>query len=619
MTITAATHATAQPPGRGLTMGQYAEDKKLPVDFLAGLGVTEHVWADGHPYLRMPYLDENGELLAARMRHSMTEGFSWRSGDHAHPYGLPFLASAREVGYLVVPEGESDFGTLRFHGVPALALPGAATWKPAWDDYLEGFEIVYVVIEPDQGGEAMRHWVSSSRARERVRFIEMPADCKDPSALHIASPEHFDERWAELMDAAVPWSELDREETAARLSVAHLESQALIGQPDILRCFVNALHAEGVVGEARAAMLLFLCAVSRLLTHPVSAVVKGPSSAGKSFITDAVLRYFPSAAYYVLTAMSERALVYTEEEFEHRIIVINEAKGLGEFAEYLVRSYQSEGHLRYETVETTAQGIKPRVIEKQGPIALILTTTAVSLHKENETRQFSIPVTDTPEQTKAIFLAQADEAQPDPDRYRAWHALQEVLAAETNQVTIPFASVLAQGTIPAGVRMRRDFRALLTLVRAHALLLQESRERDLQARIIATPDDYAAVHELVADLIGEGVQAAVPRTVRETVEAVVALQGMNHAPVNVTKVAQHLGIDKSSASRRVKAAIALDYLANDGLEGRPARLTKDEDLPEERLVLPTPEQLRSCMVAHQIAGETPSPLPLDVDEVEEHL
>ena len=110
-----------------------------------------------------------------------------------------------------------------------------------------------------------------------------------------------------------------------------------------------------------------------------------------------------------------------------------------------------------------------------------------------------------------------------------------------------------------------------------------------------------------------------PVTVRETVEAVVALQGMNHAPVNVTKVAQHLGIDKSSASRRVKAAIALDYLANDGLEGRPARLTKDEDLPEERLVLPTPEQLRSCMVAHQIAGETPSPLPLDVDEVEEHL
>ena len=617
MTINAATHATAQPPDRGLTLEQYAQAKKLPVDFLAGLGVTEHVWSDGHPYLRMPYLDENGQLLAARLRHSMTEGFAWRSGDHAHPYGLPFLASAREVGYLVVPEGESDFGTFRYHGIPALAVPGAATWKPAWDDYLNGFEIVYVIIEPDKGGEAMRHWVSSSRAREHVRLVSMPAEFKDPSALHVADPETFPERWAELMATAVPWSELDREETAARLSVARLESQTLIGQPDILQRFVAALHAEGVVGEARSAKLLYLCAVSRLLTHPVSAVVKGPSSAGKSFITDAVLKYFPSAAYYVLTAMSERALVYTEEEFEHRIIVIHEANGLGEFAEYLVRSYQSEGHLRYETVETTAQGIRPRVIEKQGPIAVILTTTAVSLHKENETRQFSIPVTDTPEQTKAIFLAQADEAQPDSDRYLAWHALQEVLAAGTNQVTIPFARVLAQGTAPAGVRMRRDFRALLTLMCAHTLLHQESRERDLQARIIATPDDYAAVHDLVADLIGEGVQAAVPRTVRETVEAVAVLQSMKYTHVTVTKVAQHLGIDKSSASRRVKAAIDLDYLVNDAVEGRPARLAKGEDLPEERLVLPTPSQLYSCMVARQIAGETPSPLPLGVSETEE--
>ena len=62
-------------------------------------------------------------------------------------------------------------------------------------------------------------------------------------------------------------------------------------------------------------------------------------------------------------------------------------------------------------METTAEGIRPRVIEKKGPIALILTTTAVGLHKENETRLFSIPVTDTREQTKAIFRAQVDQTE----------------------------------------------------------------------------------------------------------------------------------------------------------------------------------------------------------------
>ena len=37
-------------------------------------------------------------------------------------------------------------------------------------------------------------------------------------------------------------------------------------------------------------------------------------------------------------------------------------------------------------------------------------------------------------------------------------------------------------------------------------------------------EDYAAVHELAADLVSAGVRASVPPTVRETVEAVKALK-----------------------------------------------------------------------------------------------
>ena len=145
--------------------------------------------------------------LAARLRVSLGGGFRWRSGDHPHLYGLPYLSAAREGGEIVVCEGESDWQTLRFHGIHALALPGASTWKPAWDDYLEGFQVVTVVIEPDRGGEAMRNWVASSRARERVRLVLMPTEFKDPSALHVDDPERFDERWAGLLAAAVPWRE----------------------------------------------------------------------------------------------------------------------------------------------------------------------------------------------------------------------------------------------------------------------------------------------------------------------------------------------------------------------------------------------------------------------------
>ncbi len=53
---------------------------------------------------------------------------------------------------------------------------------------------------------------------------------------------------------------------------------------------------------------LYLVVTSRLLDKPVSAIVKGPSSGGKSYITQRVLDYFPESAYYALSAMSERAL-----------------------------------------------------------------------------------------------------------------------------------------------------------------------------------------------------------------------------------------------------------------------------------------------------------------------
>jgi hypothetical protein len=57
-----------------------------------------------------------------------------------------------------------------------------------------------------------------------------------------------------------------------------------------------------------------------------------------------------------------------------------------DFATYLIRSLLSEGRLRYETVEKNKEGLVPRLIEREGPTGLIVTTTSLRLHPENETR-----------------------------------------------------------------------------------------------------------------------------------------------------------------------------------------------------------------------------------------
>ena len=263
--------------------------------------------------------------------------------------------------------------------------------------------------------------------------------------------------------------------------------------PDILSEMAQFVRARGLVGEERIAKLIYLAATSRLLPRIVSVAVKGPSSGGKSFLVETVLKLFPPEAFYVLTAMSDRALAYGEDSLAHRIIVLYEAAGLtGDFASYLIRSLLSEGRICYETVEKTNEGLKARRIERDGPTGLITTTTAVALHPENETRLLSVNVTDTPEQTQLIMRTQARRKSCTIDLDLApWHALQQALALERAQVFVPFAGELADLVPPVAVRLRRDFPTVLALIEAHAILHQASRERNAEGEIVATFEDYS--------------------------------------------------------------------------------------------------------------------------------
>jgi MarR family len=369
--------------------------------------------------------------------------------------------------------------------------------------------------------------------------------------------------------------------------------------PNILERFAAKLAQSGVAGEVRTAKLLYLAVTSRLLEKPVSIALKGPSSGGKSYLTEQVLRFFPKSAFYSLTAMSEKALAYSEEPLSHRILVIFEAAGMsGEFATYLIRSLLSEGCIRYELVEKTAEGLRPRLIERQGPTGLLITTTAVKLHPENETRLLSLTVTDTQDQTRAVMAALAEEAGEAGPNVEPWHALQVWLESAEHRVSIPYARILADLIPPVAVRLRRDFGALLNLMRAHALLHQASRDRDGKGRVIATIEqDYAAVRELVADLVSEGIEATVPTTVRETVEHVKRLrEDSNGEPVTVTDLARELKLDRSAVSRRVRNAKDRGYLRDlEDNPRKPSRLIPGDDLPDDLQILPKPKDVRAGM------------------------
>ena len=379
-------------------------------------------------------------------------------------------------------------------------------------------------------------------------------------------------------------------------TVAQFNGQppSLACEPHILRCFSNALAQLGLVGEGRLAELTFLGVVSRLLDRPVSVAVKGPSSGGKSYVVATVLRFFPPSAFLEFTAMSERALVYSKEPLQHRVVILYEAAGLAsDFGSYIIRSLLSEGRLRYETVISTKNGLEPRRIEREGPTGLITTTTSIKLHPENETRLISIHVNDSREQTAAIMAAIANEVEPSVD-FGPWHTLQHWLVAGEHRVNIPFGQELVAKIKPRAIRLRRDISTMFALIKSHAILHQLSRERDPSGRIVATIDDYAAIHDLVDDLLSAGVEASVTSTVRETVQAAARLCA-SESETTIAAITRELKLDRSVVSRRVNHAIDQGYMRaieEGGGRGKPKRVALDEPMPADDPLLPSPQEVR---------------------------
>ncbi|HUW15341.1 MAG TPA: hypothetical protein VM537_36860, partial [Anaerolineae bacterium] len=586
----------AAPPAAGLTLEAYAEAKRLPLAYLKDeLGLSQITY-QGQTAVRMPYLDQEGAEIGVRFRLALggNNRFRWRRGSRVCPYGLSRLHLARQAGTILLVEGESDAQTLWHHGLPALGLPGASTWRAEWAELLADLR-VYVWREPDGGGNAFLELIGQSLPG--AFFLVPPEGIKDISDQHVAGGD-VRGLIARLMDEARPIAGLLQARAQQEHEAALLQAGTLVQEPDLLVAFQELVLRLGLAGEERNAKLLYLALSSRMLDRPVSICIKGPSSSGKSFLLETVLRTFPEAAFYAYSAMSPLALAYGQESLVHRFMIFYEVTGIGsEMADYLVRSLLSEGRIRYKTVVPTRDGNVELELNREGPTGLLVTTTSAGLHPENETRLLSINVRDDPEQTRAVLQATAQSAnddRPEPPDLAPWHALQRWLDGGEHRVSIPYADWLAVNTTSAAVRLRRDFGALLRLIKAHAILHRASRERDGEGRIVAGAADYAAVHDLVAGIISQGVKAEVSPITQETVWIVSLLTTARGEPVTRDQVARELSLDPSAAGRRLQAAARDGYLVRMG-RGKNVSWALGELLPDRDTILPTPSSLKAFL------------------------
>jgi hypothetical protein len=432
--------------------------------------------------------------------------------------------------------------------------------------------------------------INLDRAKERGAF----------AAAAGTDPAHLIEVRSRLLDLLTPVANpADDTPEPAEPEVVE-RAMALLDDPAFLTRLGETIRARGYAGDVKQPSLLYLALTSRLTSRPVNVLIAGPSSAGKTFVMESVAGCFPAAATYVIGAASERALVYTDADFQHRHLLISEAAAIHRdgIGALIMRSVIWGNCLEYEISEQDADGVwGTRRISKPGPTGL-MTTSVKSVEPELETRLLTITVPDDEQTTRDILHTRGERAagaRPDAPDLRPWHEAQRWLAEDgAHEVTIPFAKLLATLFPAKLVRARRDFEQLITLIEASAILHQRQRQRDEQGRIVATAADYRTVYELAAPVFGAAAAEGVTPAVRETIATVAALtNGEEGATVSAHQVATALTLGRPAVSRRVKLALTGGFLVNEeSIKGKPYRLRVGDPLPEEA-TLPSPESIRT--------------------------
>jgi hypothetical protein len=299
------------------------------------------------------------------------------------------------------------------------------------------------------------------------------------------------------------------------------EAEELLRRPDLIYRIADDIEVLGVAGEKTLTATLYLVFTSRKLGRPLAARVRGPSTSGKSYVIDHVAALMPPESVIRATQMTPQALFYTPKgSLRHKLIVAgersrNEEDDAAE-ATRALREMISAGRLskmlpmkRGDTMETV-------LIEQEGPIAYVESTTLGEVFAEDENRAIPLYTDERSEQTRRILTALADRCAGLAHGVRApgrvqqvHHAAQRLLARV--EVVIPFAPRVGAELPECRVEARRAFPHLLSMIQASALLHQFQRERDGEGRVIACRQDY----EVAARLLGGAMRGLLGGVVSE--------------------------------------------------------------------------------------------------------
>jgi len=380
-------------------------------------------------------------------------------------------------------------------------------------------------------------------------------------------------------------SRRDRTGSPVTSQSAQDAAKAMLQNPDNIEETQADIAAMGVVGEESLSLLIYLLGTSRLLDHPLAAVIQGPSAAGKSYLAAKISKLFPDDAVVQAHRITPQALVdVPAEALVHRFVVGGErSRRRDPEATRTLRELLADGH--------TSVLRKGERIDVKGPIAFIESTTLEpdKIFGEDLNRCLLLNVDAGAGQTKRIQTQMAQRVKH-PVKADLTPVIEKHQAAQMMlkrcDVFIPYADKLAELYPSNVVETRRSFRHLLSLIQAIALLRQYQRLADPQdgMPLSADLDDY----ELARYLLARPKNSGLSRKVTEAYQMLPKL-GPQFSAKDVATAMKRDEADTRDAIRQLKSRNLIRETIP--AKGRRAALYQLVASTDDGLDLPMPELL----------------------------
>ena len=395
-------------------------------------------------------------------------------------------------------------------------------------EFKKGAVTARITLSDLNGNTLFRDKIDLSKSTQRKRFkvdeyefdIDQDLMSIEDMMIEIVSQEVQDS----LHKSKQGYVMTDKEKKAAE--------DYLKKQPHILRDIMKTTDRMGIVGEHTNRLMNYLVFTSRIMQKPLSLVIKGESSSGKSYVAMKIMELIPDEGVMFMTRATQQALFHLPENAMcHKIIFINELPG-AESADYAIRSAQSEGDLVLQMpIKDPVTGDITTIEKKvRGPAGFVTTTTQMGIYHENETRNFSIFSDDSPKQTReigeiTIRSAEGESFDLEQGKIDLFKNIQRLLKADL-KVIIPFAREVFESFPNKPVRIRRDREKFRTLIEVITVLHQYHRkieDVDEEKVIYATVGDYFIAKVVAEDVLFASIYQMPPaadtllKTLRESV------------------------------------------------------------------------------------------------------